>query len=225
MVGCADWGDNLPNVLIKIALILVPDSHPQSYLSRLFSPENLPSVGLFIAGVAGIWVAISTLVHMRESSERQLQAYVLPENAAIVDGTTLNPPQPAQANVPGVGMLIKNFGQTPAYKVVSWAKIAVIAVTDESTMLVVPPIPEQFSNTLGPGGIFNKGVWFDRPLAANEIEDIATGARAIYLYGRIEYRDAFRKPRFSNFRLRYTGQFPPPPNAIFNFSERGNDAN
>ncbi len=91
--------------------------------------------------------------------------------------------------------------------------------------LVVPPIPEQFFNTLGAGAIFNKALWFDRPLAANEIVDIANGARAIYLYGRVEYRDAFKKRRFTNFRLRYTGQFPPLQGAIFNFSESGNDAN
>src|SRR5713226_8543991 len=34
---------------------------PKSYLSRLFSPENLPNVGLFFAGVVGIIVAIRTL--------------------------------------------------------------------------------------------------------------------------------------------------------------------
>jgi hypothetical protein len=200
-------------------------AEPKGYFSRLFSPDNLPSIGLFIAGVVGIWVALMTLKHMRESSERQLQAYVLPENASMIDGTMCVPPQPARANVPFVGMLIKNCGQTPAYKVISWADIAVIAVTDENTKLGIPPIPEKFSNTLGPGSIFNKTLWFDRPLAANEIADIAAGTRAIYLHGKIEYQDAFGKSRFTNFRLRYTGPFPPPANAIFNFSEKGNDAN
>lgn len=198
---------------------------PKSYFSRLFSPENLPTIGLIFVGIVGIYVAIGTLNHMRESSERQLRAYVLPTEVSIFDGTMMNPIQPARANVPGVPMLVKNFGQTPAYKVISYAQIAVIAVVDENRLLVVPPIPEQFANTLGPGGIFNKAVWFDRPLVANEIADIATGIRAIYFYGRIEYRDAFEKTRFTNFRLRYIGQFPPHPNAIFNFSERGNDAN
>jgi hypothetical protein len=32
-----------------------------SYFIRLFAPENLPNIGLFLAGVAGIWVAIRTL--------------------------------------------------------------------------------------------------------------------------------------------------------------------
>jgi hypothetical protein len=200
-----------------------PQGQPDSYLSRLVSPETLATIGLIGVGVWGILVAIGTLNHMRDSSERQLRAYVLPDNAGIIDGTMLAIPQANLAGIPGTLMLVRNYGVTPAYKVVSWAKIDVILVADENT-LVAPPLPEKFYNALGPNGTFSKEIWFHRQLAANEIADIARGERAIFLYGRIEYRDAFKKPRFSTFRLRYWGQFPPPPNAVFNFSENGNDA-
>jgi hypothetical protein len=189
------------------------------------SPENVLTLGLILVGIIGIWVAIRTLNHMRESSEQQLRAYVLMESASVVIGSLANPPQPDKADTPFAGMLIKNFGQTPAYKVVSWAQITVIPVANENTMPVVPPIPEQFTTTLGPGATFNKGVWFDRSFTPNEITDIVAGTRAIYLYGRIGYLDAFKKRRFANFRLRYTGQYPPPQNSILKFSEQGNDAN
>jgi hypothetical protein len=155
---------------------------------------------------------------------RQLRAYVLPENSGILEGSMLVPPQPARANIPGVGMLIKNSGLTPAYNVISFAKIAVIPVANENTALVLPPIAQQFPLTLGAGGTFSKAFWFDRELTAIEITDIFNGVQAIYLYGRIEYRDAFRKRHFANFRLHYMGQFPPLPTAYFNFSQRGNDA-
>ncbi len=39
------------------------------YFSRLFSPENLPNIGLFIAGVAGIFIAISTLKSIKKQAE------------------------------------------------------------------------------------------------------------------------------------------------------------
>lgn len=130
----------------------------EGYFQRLFAPENIPNIGLLIAGIVGIVVAIATLNHMRESSERQLQAYVLPENATIVEGLMLTPPKAQMTNVPGVAMLIKNCGQTPAYQVVSYAQIAVISVANENTMLVIPQIPKQFSNTLGPGSTFNSVV-------------------------------------------------------------------
>ena len=47
------------------------DSHPPkppSYLSRLFSPENLPNIGLFIAGVVGITIALCTLQNIAKQT-------------------------------------------------------------------------------------------------------------------------------------------------------------
>lgn len=41
----------------------------RSYFCRLFSPENLPNVGLFIAGVMGIIIAISTLKSIKKQAE------------------------------------------------------------------------------------------------------------------------------------------------------------
>jgi len=41
---------------------------PPSYLSRLFSPENLPNIGLFIAGVAGITIAVCTLQNIAKQT-------------------------------------------------------------------------------------------------------------------------------------------------------------
>lgn len=40
-------------------------AQPQSYPSRLFSPENLPNIGLFVAGLLGIGIAIGTLSEMK----------------------------------------------------------------------------------------------------------------------------------------------------------------
>jgi len=45
-------------------------------------------------------------------------------------------------------MLIKNCGKLQAYKVVSWAQIAVIAVKDENLALVLPTLESVFSNTV-----------------------------------------------------------------------------
>src|ERR1700728_1601437 len=39
--------------------------NPPSYFSRLFSPENLPNIGLFLAGVIGIGVGIATLLTIK----------------------------------------------------------------------------------------------------------------------------------------------------------------
>jgi hypothetical protein len=180
-----------------------------------------------IASITAVYVLISyfTFRAIRNSSERQLRAYVLPENAGLYDGSQITPqPVANKINAPGIAMLIKNSGQTPAYSVVSSMQIAVIPPGTENT-LEVNPLGQKFTLTLGANGTFTKTWWFERPLIAAEIADIAIGAKAIYLYGRIEYRDAFKKSHFSNFRLHYIGQFPPPqPNAMLNFSLSGNDS-
>jgi hypothetical protein len=49
--------------------------HTESYFSRLFSPENLPNIGLFFAGIGGIAVGIYTLRDIRRQT-RFLGEYV-----------------------------------------------------------------------------------------------------------------------------------------------------
>lgn len=41
------------------------NTNAESYFSRLFAPESLPNIGLFLAGIVGICVAIRTLRPLR----------------------------------------------------------------------------------------------------------------------------------------------------------------
>jgi hypothetical protein len=43
-------------------------NHPEDYISRLFSPENLPNIGLFVAGIIGIVVALATLRNLAKQT-------------------------------------------------------------------------------------------------------------------------------------------------------------
>jgi len=186
---------------------------------------NDPIAG--VAAVAGLIQAaalIFTIFVLVRTSRRQLRAYVLPESSGLYEGTMLTPPIPAHAGEPGVMLLFKNSGQTPAYQYVSWAQIAVIEPANAHT-LVVPPLQLQFPATIGAGGTISKALWLGRPLTVAEIADVGIGTKLIFVYGRIEYRDTFRRKRWANFRLQYGGLFPPPPNILFNFSEGGNDSN
>jgi hypothetical protein len=164
-----------------------------------------------------------TIGIMIRTARRQLRAYVFPDNSGLVDGTMLTPPQPLRANVPLVYLTIRNSGQTPAYKVISSAKIDIGPI--ENPQFEVPELVEMFSMNLGIGGTMIKSLVFDRPLTAEEIANIANGSLAIYVHGRVEYQDVFKKKRFTNFRLHYFGQFPPLQGMIFYFSTKGNDTN
>jgi hypothetical protein len=171
----------------------------------------------FIGLIVTIWV---TIVNGR----RQLRAYVFPEEVGIIDGTMLNPPNPIHFNKPGVVLSFPNSGQTPAYHVVSWAQIEVIEPKDENS-LTVPRLKRIFERPIGANGKMPKAIWFGRVLSPAEIADIGTGKKVIYLHGRLEYRDAFKRKRYSNYRLAYAGKFPPPPNVGMSFTQSGNSAN
>jgi hypothetical protein len=183
-----------------------------------------------IAGIASIaallqfFALVATILVMVRNGRRQLRAYVFPESAGLYDGTMTNPPVLAHANEPGVVLLIRNIGQTPAYKVISWANVAVIEHTNQHT-LVVPDLQQIEPNFMGANGTMPKSLWFGRPLTPTEIEDVQASTRGIYVYGRLEYFDAFKRRRWINFRYVYSGPFPPPQGVIFALAERGNDAN
>lgn len=52
-----------------------PDNVPDSYLKRLFSPENAPNIALFFVGVGGIVVAVITLRKIERQTNLQAIAY------------------------------------------------------------------------------------------------------------------------------------------------------
>jgi hypothetical protein len=65
-------------------------------------------------------------------------------------------------------------------------------------------------------------------LSPQEIEGIKNGSYAVFVYGRIEYRDAFKRPRWSTYKLHYTNSAWPPigkGGAVMTFSPHGNEAN
>jgi hypothetical protein len=177
------------------------------------------SIAAFLQFIA----LIATVGVMLWTATRQMRAYVYADNAGLYEGMMLVPPMPAHTNEPGVVLVWRNTGQTPAVRVISWGQIAVIEPANEHT-LVVPPLQDIYFNNLGSGGTANKAIWFGRALTASEITDIGAGGRAIYLYGRIEYQTIFKRNKWTNFRFRYSGAFPPPPGITFQVCEKGNDA-
>jgi hypothetical protein len=62
--------------------------HPQSYLHRLFAPENLPNIALFFGGIGGIIVAICTLkIIERQTNATEDAAKAAKASAEVADWT------------------------------------------------------------------------------------------------------------------------------------------
>jgi hypothetical protein len=81
---------------------------------------------------------------------------------------------------------------------------------------------------LGPDGTGTSNRWLNRPITPQEAAGILNGTYAIYAYGRIEYIDAFKRNRWSTYRLKYSGSaWPPigPASMSMNFCVEGNDSN
>src|SRR5271155_2302623 len=103
------------------------------------------------------------------------------------------------------------------------AQINVIPMGDQAT-LTTPEVRERFFSTLGVGTFLTKSLRLPRVLTPEEIEGITSGTFGIFIWGRIIYRDAFDKPHHSDFRLHYSGQYPPAKGAVLSFSEAGNES-
>jgi hypothetical protein len=124
-----------------------------------------------------------------DTAERQLRAYVFFESGYVKLIAT------EKGQFLDATIQFKNFGQTPAYKFVNWM---IIDIRNTSS----PPFDEQaragVEGIIGPSGVsvFNghKG-----PLGPTDIDDIRNGAKTIFIWGRIDYVDAFKTPRFFIF--------------------------
>jgi hypothetical protein len=54
---------------LNLLVMAMAEPPPQKYLTRLISPENLPSIGLLFAGIVGIVVAVRTLKAIEQQAK------------------------------------------------------------------------------------------------------------------------------------------------------------
>lgn len=158
----------------------------------------------------------------QRTAHRQLRAYLAPDFTSITDGSSLTPP--SDVGLVRGATVIKNSGQTPAYDVQTWAEID-IARTSEENRLVAPEQLTRISMTsIGPGGATTHTRHLGRALTDHEVSEVQTSKSAIYIYGNTEYRDVFGKKHTTNFRLKYSGVWPPVGTPNMTYCEAGNDA-
>lgn len=176
------------------------------------------------------------LRHMRESSERQLRAYVVSEMGSICNIAppvrTSGPTPQTDARIthpdwgPVATMRIKNAGQTPAFRVQHWGNMC---FGEYPLTSILPPKDasvKPIHSMLGPGIISTKLFRFGPPLTPEQISALRAGTGAIYVYGEILYEDAFGTPRYTRYRLMHHlmgGAIG--VSTDLGFAEDGNDAN
>jgi hypothetical protein len=179
------------------------------------------------------WILIGTLVVAaaaiaqfdltRRTAQRQLRAYVLPEGGTLADYSRITPrPHPIFAGKVGGVISIKNSGQTPAYDLLHWSELVVLPL-EKGEKLTCPPVLQNVgATTVGPGSAITKTVWSENKISKEQIQAIESGTSAVFVHGRITYRDAFNKARATTYRLYYAGSYPPPEGVILQFTPNGN---
>ena len=164
-------------------------------IAALLTDKTFSAILAF--GTVFLWHATRWLVkETKETGERQLRAYVLMEGCGIKDVSV--------GKMPVASVLIKNFGQTPAHDVK--AILSRLVFTEYNNPMLPPLIPDnerpRTGDIIGPGGqrtyIFGNPDW---PLDTPKFEQLVTGTHAIFAYGKIQYRDAFKVCRVTNFCL------------------------
>jgi hypothetical protein len=130
-----------------------------------------------------------------DNGHRQLRAYVFPEQANLVwQGTG----KPTVAEI-----VIKNSGQTPAYRL-STATTVLVSDRPLQTDLRVPAMPSN-RTVVPPAGSYALSVAMDQPLTGDQLKAIQKGSQAVYAIGEVAYEDAFGECRMTRYRFFYSG--------------------
>jgi hypothetical protein len=134
---------------------------------------------------------------MGQTAERQLQAYISLSKARIISVEA--------GQRPTAKIAIRNSGQTPAYDLSAELAIGIGPFPIQKGAKVNPlPTPHEISRlTVGPGTRVRQTAMQKLPLTIDEFNAIKAGQAAIYVAGRIRYRDAFGRGWVNNFRLMY----------------------
>jgi hypothetical protein len=127
-----------------------------------------------------------------ETAERQLRAYVFVENVEMI----------TEGRIVRAVLSIKNFGRTPAYDLVIYVGMSSRGFGD----VFVPPEPDEIKLdklSIGPAMSISASNQFEVPAGNNDLlPGLDRGEAVVYVYGRIDYIDAFKIPRYLIYRQR-----------------------
>jgi hypothetical protein len=153
-----------------------------------------------------LWVATRDLVSGADiTAQRQLRAYVFVSGAIVTNIAEGD-------GIPEAQVVIKNFGQTPAYNFVNITGFAAdVYPPPKSIRLTIPD--EEFSkpiakSDLGPTQAETSTTDWQgkkRRLTGDEKAAVAEGRAIIYVYGEIRYVDAFGRPQWTKYRFMMGG--------------------
>jgi hypothetical protein len=160
-------------------------------------------ISLWVGGLAAIataWAAIeagraATAASKsneiaRETAKSELRAYVFISTARIAH---------LKREAPHAFIEIKNFGQTPAYRVNHAFKFYISLIGEPPEL----SFPNNVSSAdLGPGQVQPAALIMSKERWAARKPLISNGAATLFVIGRITYRDAFGEDRSTSYKFK-----------------------
>jgi hypothetical protein len=155
----------------------------------------ISTVLLTVVTAGLVWIGSKQI----DTTRAQLRAYVFARPIGV-------PSASDDTGWPTVELVMKNWGQTPAYDVAHWTCLNVDDYPDfkHGRPPGIRTIPK--SAVLAPGGDAKIVARRTRPWTDEEKSAVASGAKQIYVWGEITYRDTFRRRQVTTFRLHWGGQ-------------------
>jgi hypothetical protein len=173
---------------------------PRGCLARFYAENRddiIPAIALILAlSTIFLWFATRDLVaRSQDFSKMQLRAYLGPSETFITGV--------AVGERPVIESTIRNFGQTPAYRVRYWSDAKLMDTTGERFERIAYEAGEKTVNPGRDGFTIKSRV--AEALTEEDMSKIKLGTASIYFYGLIIYRDAFGRNRKTQFRLQHGG--------------------
>lgn len=171
-------------------------SEPETWLVWLTAALVVVDTAQCIVFLWQGWQLRRTVNTMGTTAIRQLRAYVL------IAGGDIKFPDPG---APEAQIVLKNFGQTPAYNVRMWIHMW---IEQYPLQVMLPTPPENFrmaTSILPPGGHTDMFMRKEPPVSPQAIQLLGTTAGTIYVYGEVRYLDVFQVERSTKYRLMYGG--------------------
>lgn len=181
-------------------------------ISKLNDPTAIFTGLLFLATVALWWATWRLVTGAEKTAERQLRAYVFVTESSITDTD--------RPDIKRIAISIKNTGQTPAFNVIHWQNSQIFPYPGNPVFPGKQNIPLSTS-MLGPGMETDK--LLDVKISPSEGSDILAGTKALYIWGGIEYVDAFKITRHTGYCFVRGGHFDICGEAL-TYCEYGNEA-
>lgn len=139
--------------------------------------------------------ASESVIALKERTAQQMRAYL-----SIDVGSAIYQEQSKNLRFEGKALL-RNAGFTPAYRVSYICRAGILPMPLPENF-DLPPLdqPARGGGMIGPGQTRILSAMVDEFVPDDEVDAIKVGrGRALYIWGRVTYEDAFREPRYMNF--------------------------